>query len=119
MTVAPTAWRGLLSDEFDPSTIEWQDFRSGVDIFPLYDDGKAACSSALLRYHPGARIPAHLHQGAEFLMILKGSQSDNRGHYPRGTLLINPPDTSHQVASDEGCIVLAVWEKPVKFLGSD
>ena len=33
-----------------------------------------------------------------------------------GTLIINPPGTQHSVVSEAGCIVLAIYEKPVKFL---
>lgn len=109
-------WKNLLNISFDDPEIQWQDFRAGVDIFPLYGDNSPGCSSALLRYHPGARIPKHLHVGTEFLMILWGSQSDERGHYKAGSLLINPTDTSHEILSEEGCVVLAIWERPVKFI---
>ena len=34
-----------------------------------------------------------------------------------GTLIINPPGTQHSVVSEAGCIVLAIYEKPVEFLG--
>ena len=33
-----------------------------------------------------------------------------------GTLRIHAPGTYHSVVSEAGCIVLAVYEKPVKFL---
>jgi anti-sigma factor ChrR (cupin superfamily) len=33
-----------------------------------------------------------------------------------GALIINPPGTSHSIMSENGCIVLAIYEKPVKFL---
>lgn len=33
-------------------------------------------------------------------------------------LIINPPGTSHGILSESGCIVLAIYEKPVKFLGT-
>jgi len=33
-----------------------------------------------------------------------------------GSLIINPPGTSHSILSENGCIVLAIYEKPVKFL---
>ena len=107
-------WENLLSMDFD--NIAWKDFRDGVDMFLLYGDPTQGCSSALLRYHPGAQIPRHMHQGTEVLVILRGSQSDERGHYRTGTLLVNPIDSSHEIASEEGCIVLAVWEKPVRFI---
>jgi hypothetical protein len=33
--------------------------------------------------------------------------------YAAGSLVINSPGTDHAVASDEGCLVLIIWEKPV------
>jgi len=109
-------WTNLINSDFDSPDFKWQAFRKGVDILPLYGNPTQGCSSALLRYQPGARIPRHLHVGLEFLFILHGSQSDERGEYCKGTLLINPVDTSHEIFSREGCVVLAVWEKPVKFV---
>lgn len=110
-------WKDLLTKDFDDPSFVWQDFRDGVDMIPLYEDSAQGCSSALLRYHPGAEIPRHLHVGTEFLLILRGSQTDERGHYTAGSFLINPTNSSHEIISKEGCIVLAVWEKPVRFIG--
>lgn len=109
-------WNNLLGMDFNDPQLPWQDFRDGVDLIMLYGDAAQGCSSALLRYQPGAKIPEHMHVGMEFLLVLRGSQSDERGHYSAGTFLINPTDSSHKILSEEGCIVLAVWEKPVRFI---
>ncbi|MGV8835443.1 cupin domain-containing protein [Cellvibrio sp.] len=111
-------WSDLLSMDFDSPTLHWQDFRKGVDMLPLHGDPTQGCSCALLRYQPGAHIPRHLHVGMEFLLILRGSQRDERGQYHAGTFLINPATSSHEIFSEEGCVVLAVWEKPVKFISA-
>lgn len=111
-------WQNLLHMDFDDPQLPWQAFRDGVDLLPVYGNIKAGCASALLRYQPGARIPEHLHTGMEFLLILRGGQSDEQGHYSAGTFLINPTESTHQIVSEEGCIVLAIWEKPVKFIKS-
>lgn len=110
-------WRDLLSMDLDDPSLAWQGFRVGVDILLLYGDATQGCSCALLRYQPGAEIPRHLHMGVEFLLVLRGSQADERGHYGAGSFLINPATSSHQISSKEGCIVLAIWEHPVKFMG--
>lgn len=70
----------------------------------------------MLRYRPGARAPLHEHLGFEHIAMLEGSQADERGVYPEGTLAINPPGSRHSVWSDRGCIALLIWEKPVRFL---
>ena len=111
-------WENLLSMDFDSPHMNWQGFREGVDMLPLHGDTAQGCSCALLRYQPGAHIPRHLHVGMEFLLILRGSQRDERGHYHAGTFLINPATSSHEIFSEEGCVVLAVWEKPVRFISA-
>jgi anti-sigma factor ChrR (cupin superfamily) len=90
-------------------------FRPGVQVQWLYrmnDDGPAA---ALLRYEPGASIPTHEQLGYEHILVLDGAQSDEHGTYPAGTLVVNRPHSVHQVASDNGCVVLIIWEKGVRF----
>ena len=98
-----------------PEQLEWQAFREGVEIYPIYKYG-LGCSAALLRYAPGASVPAHAHMGYEHILVLSGEQRDEHQRYPKGTLVVSPPGTSHSISSQRGCVVLAIWEKPVKFL---
>jgi anti-sigma factor ChrR (cupin superfamily) len=93
----------------------YQPLRPGVDILYLHQDGASEASSALLRYQPGAEVPAHQHPGVEHVFVLSGEQWDERGRYPAGTLVINRPGTSHRVWSPGGCLALVVWERPVNF----
>lgn len=109
-------WQNLIKSDFSGPEFVWQGFRAGVDIIFLHGDAAQGCSCALLRYQPGAEIPRHLHVGMEFLLVLRGSQTDERGHYEEGSFLINPASSSHAIISEEGCIVLAIWERPVKFV---
>jgi anti-sigma factor ChrR (cupin superfamily) len=88
--------------------------RPGVEIHPLWGDPPSGAGAALLRYAPGASVPGHVHVGYEQILVLSGSQSDERGHYPAGTLVVNPPGTSHSVRSAEGCLVLIVWERGIE-----
>lgn len=96
-------------------TIAWQPFRPGVEIHRLYGDGQAGATAALLRYKEAAVVPMHTHEGFEHILVLSGSQKDQNGILRAGTLSIHPPGTRHAVVSDAGCIVLAIYEKPVKF----
>jgi anti-sigma factor ChrR (cupin superfamily) len=93
----------------------YRPLRPGVDISYLYEDEASGASSALLRYAPGAEVPAHQHGGYEHVYVLEGEQHDERGTYPAGTFVINPPGTSHHVWSTKGCLVLIVWQRPVLF----
>ncbi len=99
----------------DPDQLNWEPFREGVDIHRLYGDGLTGPSAALLRYHESSSVPLHYHEGYEHIIILAGSQRDEFGVLPAGTLRIHPPGTSHQVMSEAGCLVLAIYEKPVRF----
>jgi anti-sigma factor ChrR (cupin superfamily) len=96
--------------------LPWLPFREGVDIYRLYGDGTTGPSTALLRFHPGARVPLHEHTGYEHILVLAGSQVDENSRAEEGTLIVNPPRTRHSVLSETGCIVLAFYEKPVAFL---
>lgn len=93
----------------------WKPLRRGVDIFHVAGDAKAGPSVALLRYRPGAKVPTHRHRGFEVIYVLDGSQSDERGNYEAGSLVLNREGGGHSVWSEEGCLVLIVWERPVEF----
>ena len=101
------------------SSIPWQAFQPGVEIHRLYGDGITGPSAALLRFAPGGKIPLHFHTGYEHIVVLEGSQVDEHGELFAGGLRIHPPGSSHSVASDSGCIVLAIYEKPVSFSQAD
>jgi len=95
--------------------IAWQPFRTGIEIHPLYGELGVGRAAALLRYAPGASLPTHRHAGFEQILVLEGSQVDERGRYGRGTVVVNPPGSEHAVASPEGCVVFVTWELPVEF----
>jgi anti-sigma factor ChrR (cupin superfamily) len=115
MTSSRVVLRDLFAAEQDFTAFDWQPFRAGIEIVRLYGDGKAGASAALLRYAPGAQLPPHRHVDYEQIIVLRGSQRDEHGVYPSGTCLIHGPDTGHRVASDDGCVVLAIWNSPVAF----
>jgi len=69
----------------------------------------------LLKYEPGATVPEHIHTGNEHVIILKGKQEDRLGTNEAGTFIVNRTGTRHAIVSEEGCIVLVIYEKPVSF----
>ena len=93
----------------------WRPFRQGIEIQPLYGDVGAGAAAAMLRYQPGSALPRHRHAGFEHIWVLSGSQRDASGEYGPGSFIVNPPDSTHSVDSPEGCIVMVVWERPVRF----
>lgn len=96
-------WRDL---RFEP-------FRDGVDICRLVTGEPEV---ALLRYQPGASVPRHIHRGLETVLVLDGAQSDENGTYEAGSLAVNPVGSVHSVASENGCVVLIQWTRPVEIL---
>lgn len=97
-------------------SVQWKPFREGVDIYRLYGTDETGPKAALLRFHPGGRVPLHEHTGYEHIFILSGAQVDENSRADAGTLIVNPPGTRHSVFSEFGCIVLAIYEKPVRFI---
>lgn len=99
-----------------PEEIPWQPFQDGVEIHRLYGDGINGPTAALIRFRKDGVVPTHEHTGYEHILVLAGTQRDQNGTATAGTLIINPPGTRHNVVSEAGCIVLAIYESAVKFL---
>ena len=99
--------------------LPWKPFQKGVQIYRLYGDGISGPTAALLRFEPGGRVAIHEHTGYEHIVVLAGAQVDENSRAETGMLIINPPGTSHSILSQNGCIVLAIYEKPPKFLGPE
>lgn len=64
-----------------------------------------ARATSVVRYAPGARFDAHLHELGEEILVLEGTLSDEDGNYGPGTYLKNPPGSRHAPYSDEGCLL--------------
>lgn len=113
-----TVFANLLNGGWRDMTFE--PFRQGIEICELQSNGgdPARPSIALLRYEAGATVPLHRHQGIETILVLDGEQSDERGSYPAGTMIVNQPDSIHSVQSIHGCVVLIQWDLPVEILSS-
>ncbi len=99
-------------DALEP-TLDWQPFRPGILISLIYSSAEGGATAAFLKYEAGAHVALHMHAGYEHIFILKGSQVDRSGENGAGTVIINPPGSTHRVSSPRGCIVLIIWEKPV------
>jgi anti-sigma factor ChrR (cupin superfamily) len=96
--------------------LPWKPFKEGVEMYRLYGDSESGPSAALLRFKAGGRVPLHEHTGFEHILVISGSQVDENSRAETGMLIINPPGTIHSVLSESGCIVLAIYEKPVRFI---
>ncbi len=67
------------------------------------DGGEVARATSIVRYAPGARFAAHVHDLGEEILVLDGTFSDEAGDYGPGSYLKNPPGSSHAPFSVDGC----------------
>lgn len=73
--------------------------------------GEVARATSIVRYEPGSSFPVHTHGGGEEILVLSGVFEDEAGSYPAGTYLRNPPGTSHQPRSEQGCVLFVkLWQ---------
>ncbi|MGE0386228.1 MAG: cupin domain-containing protein [Gammaproteobacteria bacterium] len=113
---SPIRIADLLTIERWHAQLAWQPFRERIDAFRLYGVEGGGPSAVLLRYAPGGRVPWHEHIGHEHILVLAGSQADESGRASAGSLIVNRPGTAHSVVSEDGCIVLLIYELPVRFV---
>jgi quercetin dioxygenase-like cupin family protein len=99
----------------DPDSLEWLPFHPGVEIHWIYQEQENGHCAALIRFRPGASVPLHEHRGFEHIYVLTGTQCDKSGGLKEGSLMVHAPGTRHSIFSEEGCVVLAIYEKPAQF----
>ncbi|NBS74941.1 MAG: cupin, partial [Betaproteobacteria bacterium] len=66
---------------------------------------EVAKATSIVRYHAGAQFKTHTHELGEEILVLEGVFSDEKGHYPAGSYLMNPPGSSHAPFSESGCVL--------------
>ena len=64
----------------------------------------------LIRQHPRYQKTAII-----FVSAVHLTDFDQLKGYAAGAVVINPTRSAHNVSSRDGCIVFALWEKPVIF----
>lgn len=61
--------------------------------------------TSVVRYEPRSRFPAHDHPDGEEILVLEGVFSDEHGHWPAGSFLLNPEGFRHAPFSEPGCVL--------------
>lgn len=73
--------------------------------------GEVARATSIVRFQPGRRYAPHTHGGGEEFIVLDGVFQDEKGDYPAGTYVRNPPTTRHTPGSEQGCtIFVKLWQ---------
>jgi quercetin dioxygenase-like cupin family protein len=79
----------------------------GVLRLLLERDGgeKTTRATSLVAYQPNSQFSPHAHPRGEEFLVLSGMFSDEHGDYAAGSYVRNPPGSSHQPFSREGCLI--------------
>ncbi|MDD1779597.1 cupin domain-containing protein [Enterovibrio sp. ZSDZ35] len=103
----------MLNMQFDKRVIintnelEWQASPSaGVMRKPLSrEHAERGRATSIVQYLPNSSFPKHQHPLGEEILVLSGTFLDEKGEYPAGTYIRNPPGSSHSPYSVEGCTI--------------
>lgn len=72
---------------------------------------EVARATTIVRYAAGSQFSAHTHGGGEEFFVLEGVFTDERGDYPAGSYVRNPPTSRHSPRSAPGCTILVkLWQ---------
>jgi anti-sigma factor ChrR (cupin superfamily) len=77
---------------------------------------EVARATSLVRYAAHSAFPAHSHGLGEEFLVLEGVFSDERGDYPAGTYVRNPPASHHSPRTELCC---TIFVKLRQMAGSD
>jgi hypothetical protein len=90
----------------------------GVKRLVLEREGgeKTIRATSIVAYTSSSQFAPHEHPKGEEFFVLAGTFSDEHGDYPAGTYVRNPPGSSHQPFSREGCLI---WVKLQQFSVDD
>jgi anti-sigma factor ChrR (cupin superfamily) len=66
---------------------------------------EVARATSIVRYAPGTAFSPHTHPGGEEFFVLDGIFQDERGDYPAGSYIRNPPTSRHTPRSQAGCTI--------------
>lgn len=72
---------------------------------------EVARATSIVRYAPGSHFSPHTHDGGEEFLVIDGVFQDERGEFPAGSYVRNPPTSRHTPGSAPGCILFVkLWQ---------
>lgn len=89
---------------------------TGIQQKVLLEDRERGLRTSLIRWAPGAELPLHEHRDFEQTYVLEGSLCDEEGTCEAGNYVWRPPGSRHRAWSPNGCLLLAIFLKPNRFL---
>ena len=88
---------------------------SGIFVKSLrFNSEQQRSSTILLKFEPSAAYPYHNHPAGEELFVLEGSCIIEGATLSKGDYLYTPPNFSHDVKTNTGCILLFIVPEEVE-----
>lgn len=75
----------------------------GLTVLEVHKDAREQVG--FFRFAPGTKVPLHEHVGGEEFYVIEGSLTDANGTYTTGTWVRQEHGSSHEVTSEEGCLL--------------
>jgi anti-sigma factor ChrR (cupin superfamily) len=96
--------------------LPWNSAMAGVQQKRVWEDKPSKRRAALVRFEPGAKLPAHRHVGDEFVFVIEGSNADETGELHVGNLSYRPYGCEHSVWTKNGATGFALVTGGVEML---
>jgi anti-sigma factor ChrR (cupin superfamily) len=101
---------GPPSEVFDLATTAWRGAGPGLRWKRYWADPAGQRMATVMRWEPGAEVPAHRHVGDELAFVIEGALEDESGMLRPGILGYRPNGCAHQVRSPYGATTLSyLW----------
>jgi anti-sigma factor ChrR (cupin superfamily) len=100
--------------------LPWEKTRHpGVETKALVTDPASGLLTVLTKMAPGARLPDHEHVLIEQTYVMEGAIYCGEGVCKAGDFVWRPAGSRHEAwAGPEGCVTLAMFQKPNRFFES-
>ena len=101
----------------DTDALPWMEtVYDGIEMKILFKDEARGLMTALFRWQAGAELPTHEHTDIEQSYVLEGSLCDDEGECGPGQYAWRPAGSVHKAWSPGGCLLIAIFQKPNRFL---
>ena len=104
----------------DLTAFAWQEPYPDFRIATVREDAVRGFRASLLWGKPGARFPAHRHQGEENALVLQGAYRDEERCYGAGEISRRPAGSVHsvEILPGEDCISYVVSYGSIEIVGT-
>jgi anti-sigma factor ChrR (cupin superfamily) len=92
----------------DTKALSWTPSPGGAVLrkrMHLVGPSESGQVTSVVRYRPDSHFHSHDHPDGEEILVIDGVFSDEHGHWPAGTYLLNPEGFRHAPYSRDGCLL--------------